>query len=100
MPKNWNKPLVLLALGLVFVSFRMHKFYVSQYDLYIEKDAFQTSVRIFTDDLERALQKQDPQIRLDKTSDVKYQDSLIFAYIQTHLTLKADQKTLVPEWVG
>lgn len=99
MLKKLSKPTLILALLLVLSSFVSHKFYVSHYTIEHKNAALQITAKVFTDDLEKALQQKEPALRIDERSDPKILGPKILAYFKEHFKLKSD-KALNYEWVG
>lgn len=103
MLKKRNKYIFFLAFvlsPLLLGSAGMHKFYVSHYSLYYEKGSYAMMAKIFTDDLEKALQKKDPGLRFIKGLSPAKTDSVLFGYFRNTLHLETDEKNLEPVWVG
>ena len=83
MPKKWNRFLpVLVLLTLTLNSFVLHKFYVSHYTLEYRDHSLQCTVKIFTDDLEKALREKNADLRIDERQDKKVLGKHLHTYLQ------------------
>jgi hypothetical protein len=66
-----------------------------------ESGTFQVSLKIFIDDLERALTKDGaPGLFIGTPKEVKEADSFIAEYLQKHFTIAIDGTPLMPEFMG
>ncbi len=99
MPKKLSRSLLLLFVVVAASSFVLHKFYISHYTLEYKAQALQITVKVFTDDLEKALKQADPSIKIDEKSDPEVLGPKIMAYYKDHLQIKSD-KALNLQWVG
>ncbi|SHF11079.1 DUF6702 family protein [Pedobacter caeni] len=92
-------------LQVLLISFLhlFHPFYVSVTEITqnSKTKAVQVSVRIFFDDFEKALDHQyKTKVNILKPVDRKKVDQLIADYVQKHLQVKANQKSLVLKYIG
>lgn len=99
MQKRLNKPLILFLFLLLGSSFTAHKFYVSHYTIEYKNQDLQITIKVFTDDLEKALQQADAALRIDEGSDIKVLGPKISNYYLQHLHLTGD-KAMKLNWVG
>jgi hypothetical protein len=99
MLKKLSSLVVVLAVLIFFSSFVAHKFYVSHYTVEYKSQALQLTIKVFTDDLEKALKQKDPALLINEKSDPKILGPKIMAYYKEHLQLKTD-KALPLEWIG
>jgi hypothetical protein len=66
-----------------------------------ESGAFEVSVKIFIDDLERALAKEGaPGLFIGTPRETEEANRYIASYLQKHLTIDVDGTRLVPDFVG
>ncbi len=80
-----------------------HPFHVSVCDVEYKPQihALQVAQRMFSDDLENALNKTyGTSLMLDEESTAALRDSLIQVYVQEHLLFKADGRTLEGRYLG
>ena len=80
-----------------------HPFYVSvtEVEQNQKTKTVQVSVRIFFDDLEKALDKRyKTQVNILKPKDPKQLELLIASYINEHLKIRANDKALVLKYAG
>lgn len=92
-------------LQILLISFLhlFHPFYVSVTEITqnSKTKTVQVSVRIFFDDFEKALDHQyKTNVNILKPVDRKKVDQLIADYVQKHLQVKANQKSLVLKYIG
>lgn len=99
MLKKLSKSLFLLLALVATSGFVLHKFYISHHSIEYKNQTLQITVKVFTDDLELALKKADPSIKIDENSDPKVLGPKIMTYYKEHLQLKSD-KALALQWVG
>ncbi|MHB1278984.1 MAG: DUF6702 family protein [Bacteroidia bacterium] len=99
MPKKLSRSLLLLFVAVAASSFVLHKFYISHYTLEYKAQALQITVKVFTDDLEKALKQTDAALKIDEKSDPKVLGPKIMTYYKKHLQLKSDE-ALNLQWVG
>jgi hypothetical protein len=97
--------LLLPFLFFIFLFLGMsHPFYVSMTDIaYNTKEKqVEVSVRIFTDDFEKTLRKDNPNMSIDllKPKDRKLMEKIITAYINQHLKLSVNDKTAAVQFIG
>ena len=93
---------MLQLILLLWLNF-MHPFYVSvtQIEQNHQTKTVQVSVRIFFDDLERALNNRyKSSVNILKPTDRKKTDLLIADYINSHLNIKVNNKLLALKYVG
>ncbi len=80
-----------------------HPFYVSVTEVNhnAKTQSVEISCRMFYDDLEHVLEKQN-KVKLDivKPPNKQLMNQLISQYVRKHLILKADGKLLVPDYIG
>lgn len=99
MLKKSSSILLLIFLAIATSSFVLHKFYISHYTIEYKNQALQITVKVFTDDLEKALKQADASLKIDEKSDPKVLGPKIMAYYKDHFHLKTD-KPLTLNWVG
>ncbi|HCS19145.1 MAG TPA: hypothetical protein DIW47_01035 [Bacteroidetes bacterium] len=99
MLKKLSRSLLLLCVAIAASSFVLHKFYISHYTLEYKTQTLQVTVKVFTDDLEKALKQTDPSIKIDENSDPEVLGPKILAYYNKHLQIKSNT-ALNFQWVG
>lgn len=95
--------LALLLLLLTAGSAAPHKFYVSmtQIDYKAETGNLQIAMRLFTDDLETAINsRSNTELRLDTDKESANADAQIEAYLREHFLLQVEAQRLEWAWVG
>ena len=86
-------PLVAAMLALMLVGFTLHKFYVSLTELRFNPDSsrLEVSMRIFPDDLDRALyEKYGTATQLATSMEPAEADSLVSKYLRHHLRVEVN----------
>ncbi|MDN3724556.1 hypothetical protein QRD02_09185 [Aequorivita sp. SDUM287046] len=94
--------LILLVFPLISAA-PVHKFYVSitKIEYVKEENSLQIITKIFTDDVEDALQLMyDPSIVLDSKNESKKVDENIKRYILKNLVIKVNGKPLTLNYIG
>jgi hypothetical protein len=89
-----------LLLGFVSIA---HPFFVSMTDINhnVKEQTLEISVRIFTDDFEKVLKKNNNvQVDFTKPKDKAAVDKMITAYIGKNLLLTIDGKKITPTYIG
>lgn len=101
MQKRVSK-LFLLALtaALLWSFVPIHKFYVSHYTLEHRSNQLQITIKVFADDMEKAIQGIKPDIRLDERSKAEEISPLLDSYFQNHLKLAVKGKDIPIQLVG
>lgn len=100
--KIFNFFLLLLVFPLISAA-PMHKFYVSitKIEYVKEKNSLQIITKIFTDDIEDALQQRyDASISLDTKKETKAADEDLKNYILQKINIKVNGKAAKLEYVG
>ena len=81
----------------------LHPFYVSVTEMNYNatEKHMEISCKLFIDDFEKALATQyKTKVDLSHPKDKVQTDKMIFAYLQQHLTIKADNKPLSLQYIG
>lgn len=94
---------ILLQWLVTGMLFAMHPFYVSVLDInHNEKDAaVEISIRVFTDDMERVLQKYTTRkIDLTTPPDRRFVESQVSSYINQKLQLTLNESPVTPKFLG
>ncbi len=93
---------ILLAALFVAISSSntLHKFYVSHYSVDYKKESLQIVAKIFTDDMEKALQMKEPTLRIDEKQNKEILGKKIAAYFEKHLRFKDRDTNLKHQYVG
>ena len=92
--------IIFLAIYGTGLSHPFHATIVS-FDCKQKKKSIEITMKIFTNDLERALREdKHPDLKIDSQKNMYNIDSLIFEYIKNHLYLFADSKQKDFLWVG
>ena len=83
----------VLFLSFVLFSFRLHDFHTSitRMDFNVKEKTFEISIRVFTDDLEKALSKDNGGQKIVVLNNDK-NDPLVEKYIRKHFALLTSQK--------
>ncbi|WP_295767480.1 DUF6702 family protein [uncultured Mucilaginibacter sp.] len=93
----------MLLLFVKSLLLMFHPFYVSVTEVNhnAKTQSVEISCRMFYDDLEHVLEKQN-KVKLDivKPPNKQLMNQLISQYVRKHLILKADGKLLVPDYIG
>lgn len=100
--KIFNFFLLLLVFPLISAA-PMHKFYVSitKIEYVKEKNSLQIITKIFTDDIEDALQQRyDASISLDTKKETKAADEHLKNYILQKINIKVNGKAAKLEYIG
>ncbi len=95
--------LFLLLLFSLTLNGYAHKFYVSLCRIHYVPDSarLQITIRIFTDDLEKALWEQDvSEVRLGTDREPPEADSLLSAYLLRHFSLLVHERPLPLHFLG
>lgn len=93
----------MLNILLIYLLPIFHPFYVSVTEITQDPKSkvLQISVRVFFDDLEKALDHQyKEKVNILKPADRKKVDLLLADYIRKHLQLKVNQQTLSFKYLG
>ena len=87
---------------LLFIHLIFHPFYVSVVDMEYNAPArsLETSIRIFTDDLELTLKQNNPGAKIDLFHPTPQTDSLIKNYLTAHLIAEVNGKKMTWKYVG
>lgn len=101
MPKK-NSVFIFVPV-LFLVAFSSHKFYVSLVEISYNRadSAFEITMKIFTDDLENAVQNQyGMNLKLGTKRENKKADSLIYGYLQNKFGIETDGTAFPLVFVG
>lgn len=101
--KHRCRSLILLLLLLGLGSWSMHKFYVSLTEVRFnsESDRIEVSIRIFPDDLDRALlEREGVHTQLATELELPKADSLLKLYLLDHFSLKVNGEHIELEFLG
>ena len=87
--KKMIRIIALLVIAIGVLSFEMHKFYVSIADVKHNEtnNTLEFAVKVFTDDLEKALQLTDEAIRIDDQTSMGVYKEVIANYLNEHIAL-------------
>jgi hypothetical protein len=100
MLKRLTRLSFLFLFLMLFWSNSWHKFYVSHFTLEYRNQSVQITGKIFADDIEKALQKTNPAIRINEKSDPKIIEESLKNYLNQHIKLSFDGKDQPLNWVG
>lgn len=92
-----------IALGFLFLSFNIHKYYVSLTDINYneESKSLQVITNVFMDDIELALNKEYKiDLRLDSKLEMKNADVYFEKYLKNRLEFLIDGKLLSFNYLG
>jgi hypothetical protein len=101
--KQHVRIMLLLLLFLGLGSWSMHKFYVSLTEVRFnsESDRIEVSIRIFPDDLDRAmLEREGVHTQLATELELPEADSLLKLYLLDHFSLKVNGEHIELEFLG
>lgn len=105
--RDWKAILLTILLSSCLSSWvsatKAHDIHVSVCELRWneESGAFEVSVKIFIDDLERALTKEGaPGLFIGTPKEIKEANEYIASYLQKHLTIDVDGMRLSPDFLG
>ena len=101
---NRSHIILFLLPALLFLCGFTHKFYVSitQVDYKPEEAALQITSKLFTDDLEAAIERSHPDVVLGLGTKQQHAeaDSYIASYLMEHFKLNVNDKAAQWDWVG
>ncbi len=106
MKRTLNFPALILFIGFslfIFSNGVAHPFYVSvcQIDYNSDTNSLEITLKLFTDDLESVLAKNDAEeLHLGSEKEAESADSLISAYIAEKLTIAVEGKQQSWEYLG
>ena len=100
MLKKSIKPLILFLLVCLSTSSQMHKFYLSHYSVDYKNESLQIVAKIFTDDMEKALQIKEPTLRIDEKQNPKVLGPKLAEYFKKHLSFKDRDIELLHQYLG
>lgn len=96
-----RKGLLILTSVIGLAASLKHEFYVSITEVYQKHDTLQVSMRLFTDDLEKAVNaERDEKVFLDQSSDYKTAKLVIREYLEPHFIVSIAAKEVKEEWLG
>lgn len=93
----------MVSSALICTFFALHTYYFSTTEIHHnpETEALEITVRMFTDDLERAAGgKEFQEFRLGGEDEHPEADGRIHSYLQQHLRLQEGERRLALMWVG
>lgn len=74
---------------------------IAEVDYFSQKQEIQVALKIFTDDLESAIRKEERSVYLDTSKEVGNADSYIENYVHKHFKIKINNKENLPiSYVG
>ena len=100
---KYFKITILLLLFPFMISSTSHKFYVSTTNMeYVkEKKSLQIITKIFTEDIEQALQtRYNPSITLDSKKETEMDESFLVKYLLHKIKIKINGKEVIPSYIG
>ncbi len=100
---NYKKTVFLLLLIPLLLSFTTHKFYVSTTNIeYVkEKKTLQIITKVFTEDIEQALQaRYSPSITLDSNKETERDENFLRKYLLQKIKIKVNGKPVVLNYIG
>lgn len=92
--KKMTRIIALLFVAIGIMSFEWHKFYVSIADVKhnSENKHLELSIKVFTDDLEKAIQLLDSSARIDDQESIDNYKELIDTYLEKHIVIGDNNK--------
>ena len=92
------------AIGLIVLlsgAGARHEFFVSITEVHQKQDTLQVAMKLFTDDLERAINEQRPnKIFLEPQTDMNLARRAVSGYLSGHFAISVAAKELREEWLG
>jgi len=90
--KKMIRIIALLIVAIGILSFEWHKFYVTIADVKhnSQNNHLELSIKVFTDDLEKALQLSDSTIRIDDQTSVDKYKEVVANYLVQHISVESD----------
>jgi hypothetical protein len=91
------------AIGLWLTAFSLHPYYMSvtEFEYKPAEKEVQVSCKIFTDDLEEALKKENKRkVDILNSAAKKENEQLLNSYLEQHLRLQLDGKPVVLKMIG
>ena len=101
--KNLSILLLLSIFSFGFTTSEVHKFYTSltEIDYLTDKREIQVALKIFTDDLEDAIKKDDgKQLYLDTSKEIENTDAYLKKYLLNNFTIKIKEKQQTMQYAG
>lgn len=94
--------ILITFFGLMSFTYeKAHDFYVSITEIELKQDFAQISMRVFTDDLEYALKKENSEpFYLNRSSDFEKNQHAISKYLNQRFSLVSASKAHTIEWIG
>lgn len=95
--------IIMLSASAFGFSTNEHPIYVSiaEVDYFTEKREIQVALKIFTDDLEKAIRKEGKKVNLDTPKEIKTADIYIKNYLKDKFKIKVNEKENLPiNYVG
>jgi hypothetical protein len=88
--KKMIRIIALLIVAIGILSFEWHKFYVSIADIKhnSQNNHLELSIKVFTDDLEKALQLSDSTIRIDDQASMDKYKEVVANYLVQHISVE------------
>lgn len=86
--------IIMLSASAFGFSTNEHPIYVSiaEVDYFTEKREIQVALKIFTDDLEKAIRKEGKKVNLDTPKEIKTADIYIKNYLKDKFNIKVNEK--------
>jgi len=100
---NFIKTAFVFILFPLLMSSTTHKFYVSTTNIeYVkEKNTLQIITKIFTEDIEQALQaRYNPSITLDSKKETETDENFLKKYLLQKIKIKVNGKPVIPSYLG
>jgi hypothetical protein len=94
--------LILSTFSFGFTTNENHDYFVSvaEVDYFPTKKEIQVALKIYTDDLETAIQKNGKRLYLDTSKEIKDADVYIQKYLNKNFQLQANDKMQTLEYIG
>lgn len=96
-----NNQAITMFLKILLLA--IHTFYVSitHIEYNASNDSIEVSMKLFTDDLEEALEERTAQrLYLNTDKEIKKTDQYLQTYIQQHLSIQVDEKDIEIQFLG
>jgi hypothetical protein len=100
--KQLSLILIVSTFAFGFTTTKNHDFFVSvaEVDYFPVKKEIQVALKIFTDDLETAIQKDGKRLYLDTSTEIKNADDYIKKYLDKNFQLKTDNNLQTLDYIG
>lgn len=93
--------LIVVVISMLFFSSMKHEYYVTITELNLKNDTLQVAVKIFTDDLEQAIEREtNERLFLDHSTSNEKALKVVSSYEDRHVKFSNDDQDLTTTWMG